>query len=104
MKVISIAVIMLLVLCSCSASESVVGKWKHDSTDAVYQFNSDGTFTMIITGFEPVEGTYQQDTEEKTLVLTVEDNVQSSIYELFGNQLRLTSPDTGAIVTLTKIN
>lgn len=103
MKVLSLVIISLLLLCSCSASETIVGTWKHDSTDAVYQFNNDGTFTVTITGFDPVEGTYQLDTEEKTLKLTAEGNVQSSIYELFGNKLRLTSPDTGAIVTLSKI-
>lgn len=96
--------ILLLVgtLTGC-AGNSIVGTWKHDTLGAAYEFTKDMQVIITLVGQNPRAGTYAYDNNTKNLVLTVDGQSQSGIVEVKGNTLRITSPDSGAVVTMTRV-
>ena len=95
-------VLCVLVLAGCS-SKSIVGSWQHDKENAQYTFNEDKTFTIKVGSQELRKGTYEIDEKEKALILTYNALSQTAQYEVSKKRLKLTSPDTGLVVTMTRI-
>jgi hypothetical protein len=97
--------VLMLAFClgACSTNNSIVGTWKHDTLGAAYEFTSDMQVIITLTGRNPVSGTFTLDKKTNTLVLIVEGQQQSGIIEIKGSTLKITSPDTGAVVTMTRV-
>jgi hypothetical protein len=101
-----LCVLLLLgALVGCT-NNSIVGTWKHDSANFTYQFTSDGKVTITPSGQPPETGTYTFDKKTNTLVVTIQTaesvKTQTVIAEINGNTMRLTLPDSGSVVTLTR--
>ena len=105
MKGVCLVVCMIL-FASCllgCANKSIVGTWKHDSLGAAYEFTEDMQVIITLSGQNPKIGTYTLDGNTNTLVLTVEGQQQSGIVEVSGNTLKITSPDSGAVITMSRV-
>ena len=96
------ALLLIAALMGCG-NTSIVGTWKHDTLGAAYEFTKDNQVIITLTGQNPVTGTYSFDKATNTLVLTVANQQQSGVIEIKGNTLRITSPDSGAVVTMTRV-
>jgi hypothetical protein len=90
-------------LSGCFGSRSIVGTWKHDSLGAAYEFTEDQQIIITLSGQNPVYGSYTLDKDTNTLVLSVNGQQQSGIIEVTSKQLRITSPDSGAVITMTRV-
>ena len=90
-------------LLGCFGSTSIIGTWKHDSLGAAYEFTEDLQVIITLSGQNPVYGTYTLDEDTSTLVLTVEGQQQSGLVEVRKNTLHITSPDSGAVITMTRV-
>jgi hypothetical protein len=84
-------------------SNSIVGTWKHDSLGAAYEFTADMQVIITLSGQNPVTGTYTLDRDTHTLTVTAQGLTQTGIVEIKKNTLRITSPDSGAVITMTRV-
>lgn len=92
----------LVLLAACSG-ETLAGSWQHDGKPAIYTFNEDFTMSIEDTQGGSWQGTYEIEDETNMLLVTVNGNVQSGVYEIKDKQLIITSPDSGSVVTMTRI-
>ncbi len=105
MRVVGLVLCVLLLtaaLMGCGGG-SIVGTWKHDTMGVAYEFTSDNRVTITLSGQNPVSGTYSLDKATNTLLLSVNEQQQSGIIDIKGNTLRITSPDSGSVVTMTRV-
>ncbi|MBQ9988783.1 MAG: hypothetical protein IJP30_03510 [Clostridia bacterium] len=90
--------------CFGKKSKTIIGSWEHDSLGAVYEFTEDGQVIVTLVGQNPMYGTYTLENETGTVVLSVNGMDQAATYSISGQKLLLTSPDSGAQVTMTRVN
>ncbi len=102
--------LLCILLCACVlvmgcfGGGTFVGTWQHDTQPVTYRFTEDMQVIITIEGQEPTTGTYSVDEKTHLLVLTVGEMQQTGQYEFSGRQLHITSPDTGATITMTRIS
>jgi hypothetical protein len=95
-------VLAFIMLCVCSGVSllayralagggSIVGRWKEQTSQEVWEFKSDGTCTQTDSGFT-VNGTYATSGKQLTITLTILglSNSQTYEYAVSGSELTLT--------------
>lgn len=99
-----VLILVCLTGCFLKKNKTIVGSWEHDDLGAVYEFTADKQVVVTLVGQNPMYGTYTIDEETKTVLLSVNEMEQAATFDISGQKLTLISADSGAKVTMTRVN
>ncbi len=102
MKKLLLLLPLIIVLVSCTAADSIVGKWQStepDGTVLCYEFRNDGTGS-ISNGKNEAEFSYVA--EDGVLTVTYGGKTESADYTLDGDTLTLTDGQGTSVLTRTE--
>lgn len=100
---ITLSILLAVTLLAGCSSESIYGSWQHDASNVQYTFNEDMSFVITVVGGKTYNGTFELDEENSSFLAHAEGYTQSGEYKIEDKQLIITSPDSGSVITMTRI-
>lgn len=102
----TICVLCAIIMFTGCSGEDIYGSWQYDGLNVQYTFNEDFTMLIEVVGGKTYNGTFEFDQDNKKLLIVSIPEYGHSVtgeYEIKDKQLIITSPDSGSVISMTRI-